>query len=841
MKKLFSLLMFCCFSLTTVFAQQTTEVRGRVTDENKQPLIGVDVVVEGTSIGVSTNDKGFYELHNVPVGKQTIVFSYLGFQTLKIRTDVAPNLSGTHTHLDVQLSEELTALQEVEVIGRKESSYKNTNSFIGTKTASALKEVPQSVGYVTKELILDQGATTVNEVVKNISGVNQNSSYNDFSIRGFRATGNRNSGNLLNGMRAQTSLWKQSSLANIERVEVIKGPASALFGNAAPGGVINRVTKKPLFENKNSITVGVGSWNTLKTYGDFTGPLNPKKTLLYRLNLGYEKTDSFRDLQGSESIIAAPSFSYIPNEKTHINVDFVYQNFNGKIDRGQSVPADGNVYSTPISRSLSAANDFLKENTLNTTIALTHKFSDHISLNAIYLNSSYSEDMLEHTQANLYYKQIGNGANAFLYADPNKVMMTANQRKRYFANNSFNTYFNFNFNTGILKHKLLVGYDYFISEQKAGSSSISAQGYLSKDKTKVVNTYTTTANVLAGSVQTPTTNVPVFDLYDPIAGNAYKDISKYIWKQNTLNPYEEYSHGVYVQEQIDISIVKLLIGLRQEWSTETLNKETTKEISRQTSAFIPRVGLVVEASENINLYSTWVKGFQPQGANIQSDPDRYGGPFDYMKSELYEVGLKTEWFNKRLSATLAVFKITQENSLEQSPKAGKADWRVPVDEESNGFELDVAGQILPNFSVVVNYAYTDARIVKLKEEGTIKDLNVQRPSTPRHAANLWTKYIFENGSLKGLGAGIGVSYASERLGQVGRRATAASYPDYTLLNAVLYYKVKDVQLQLNVNNVLNRTYWISGYDNLRNFPGAPRNINASVTYRFSEKKALTLP
>ena len=831
MKKLFSVLMFYCFSFTT-FAQQTTEVRGLVTDENKQPLIGVDVVLEGTSIGVSTNDKGFYELHNVPVGKQTIVFSYLGFQTLKIRTDVAPNPSGTHTHLDVQLSEELTALQEVEVIGRKESSYKNTNSFIGTKTASALKEVPQSVGYVTKELILDQGATTVNEVVKNISGVNQNSSYNDFSIRGFRATGNRNSGNLLNGMRAQTSLWKQSSLANIERVEVIKGPASALFGNAAPGGVINRVTKKPLFENKNSITVGVGSWNTLKTYGDFTGPLNPKKTVLYRLNLGYEKTDSFRDLQGSESIIAAPSFSYIPNEKTHINVDFVYQNFNGKIDRGQSVPADGNVYSTPISRSLSAANDFLKENTLNTTIALTHKFSDHISLNAIYLNSSYSEDMLEHTQANLYYKQIGNGANAFRYADPNKVMMTANQRKRYFANNSFNTYFNFNFNTGILKHKLLVGYDYFISEQKAGSSSISAQGYLSKDKTKVVNTYTTTANVLAGSVQTPTTNVPVFDLYDPIAGNAYKDISKYIWKQNTLTPYEEYSHGVYVQEQIDISIVKLLIGLRQEWFTETLNKETTKEISRQTSAFIPRVGLVVEASENINLYSTWVKGFQPQGTNIQSDPDRYGGPFDYMKSELYEVGLKTEWFNKRLSATLAIFKITQENSLEQSPKAGKADWRVPVDEESNGFELDVAGQILPNFSVVANYAYTDARIVKLKEEGAIKDLNVQRPSTPRHAANLWTKYIFENGSLKGLGAGIGVSYASERLGQVGRRATAASYPDYTLLNAVLYYKVKDVQLQLNVNNVLNRTYWISGYDNLRNFPGAPRNINASVTYRF---------
>ena len=769
---------------------------------------------------------------NIPLGKRTIIFNYLGFQPLKVRADITPNPSGTHTHLDVQLLEELTALQEVEVIGRKESSYKNTNSFIGTKTASALKEVPQSVGYVTKELILDQGATKVNEVVKNISGVTQYSSYNDFSIRGFRATGNRNSGNLLNGMRAQTSLWKQSSLANIERVEVIKGPASALFGNAAPGGVINRVTKKPLLSYQNSISVGVGSWNTLKTYGDFTGPLNSKKTLLYRLNVGYEKTDSFRDLQGSESLIIAPSFSYIPNEKTHLNVDFVYQNFDGKLDRGQAFPANGNLYSTPISMSMSAANDFLKEKTLNTTIALSHKFTENISFNTIYLNSTYSEDLQEHTQANLYYKQIGNGANAFRYADPNKVLMTVNLRKRFFSNNSFNNYLNFNFETGIVKHKLLIGYDYLLSEQKYGSSGAVAQGYLSKDKTKVVNTYTTTANVLAGSVQTPTTNVPVFDLENLATGNAYKDVSKYIYRQNVLNPYEEYSHGIYVQEQMDISIVKVLVGLRQEWFTELLNKGTNKEVKQETKAFIPRVGLVVEASENINLYSTWVKGFQPQGANIQSDPERYGGPFDYVKSELYEIGLKTEWFSKRLSATLSVFKITQENSLEQSPKAGKTDWRVPVDEESNGFEMDISGRIYPHWSIVANYAYTDARIVKLKEEGNIRDLDVQRPSTPRHSANIWTKFIIPKGIFKDLGIGAGVTYVGERLGQVGRRATATTYPEYTLVNGVLYYKVKDVQLQLNINNILNRTYWISGYDNLRNFPGAPRNINATVTYRF---------
>lgn len=225
-------------------------------------------------------------------------------------------------------------LQTVEVIGRNERSYKNTNSFIGTKTETPLKDIPQSIGYVTKELVRDQGATTVNDVVKNISGVSPYTFYNDFSIRGFRTTGNRNSGNLVNGMRAQTSLWKQQSLANIERVEVIKGPASALFGNAAPGGVINRVTKKPLPYNRNTVSTTVGSFNTLNTYADFTGPLDKKHTLLYRLNLGYEHTDSYRDLQENTNYIITPSFSFLPTHRTRFNVDVVYQRTDGKVDRG---------------------------------------------------------------------------------------------------------------------------------------------------------------------------------------------------------------------------------------------------------------------------------------------------------------------------------------------------------------------------------------------------------------------------------------------------------------------------------------------------------------------------
>lgn len=247
------------------------ELRGQVTDINGEPLVGATVRLMNTDLVAITGKGGFYHLTRLPKGEHTISVFRIGYEHIEKAVRFGKG-SDEHRHLDFVLAERQSDLPQVEVTGRRERSYKNSVSFIGTKTATLLKDVPQSVGYVTKELTLDQGAYSVNDVVKNISGVNPYTFYNDFSIRGFRTTGNRNSGNLLNGMRAQTSLWRQSSLATIERVEVIKGPSSALFGNASPGGVINRVTKKPLDYQRNSVSATVGSFNTLRTFGDFTGP-----------------------------------------------------------------------------------------------------------------------------------------------------------------------------------------------------------------------------------------------------------------------------------------------------------------------------------------------------------------------------------------------------------------------------------------------------------------------------------------------------------------------------------------------------------------------------------------
>ena len=797
------------------------EIRGQITDNNGNPISEATITVKGQKRAVRTKANGYFTLSELPNGETTIVVHAIGYAAQQ-RTLKLTNKS--YQGVDFVLQERSDALPTVDVMGRREQSYKNSVSFVGTKTATALKDVPQSINYVTKELILDQGAITVNDVVRNMSGVNPYSFYNDFSIRGFRATGNRNSGNLVNGMRTQTSLWRQSSLANIERVEVIKGPASALFGNAAPGGVINRVTKKPLDVARQSVTLTTGSFGTTRAYTDFTGPLNDKKTLLYRLNLGYENTDGFRDLQGLTSYIVAPSFTYRASKQTQLNIDMTYVNHQGKLDRGVAVFGDGSLFSRPISATQSAANDYLRENSVNLSFALSHRLAQGLLFNSTYLFSSYDEDLLEHSQDNAFVKKADGKDN------PSLVLMRVTQRQRHFRNNNFNNYLTWDVTTGAMKHKLLVGYDHFNTRLLPGSSYIEAGGYLlSKGGTAKTFNVKKSSDYLLDENKNPRTNVPAFDL-NSSAGNRYQDISKYIYESKDVKPSDQYTNGVYLQEQLTWHKLQLLLGARMEWFTDVTQNKNGSESKTHQHAFTPRVGLVYSVVPSTNVYATWIRGFEPQSVAVQSNPGS-GGPFDPVESELWEIGAKGEYLNKRLSVTTALFSLRQKNTLYNAGVSGQPDLMVPIGEEiSRGVEFDVSGRILPYWSIMANYAFNVAEISKAPE-GT-KDLNLQRPGTPRHSANLWTKFIVPAGMLRNLGIGVGLNGVSERKGQVGRRENVVAYPGYALLNLALYYKVQEVQIQVNLNNALNKQYYISGYDRLRSFPGAPRNINLTINYRF---------
>ena len=275
------------------------------------------------------------------------------------------------------------------------------------------------------------------------------------------------------------------------------------------------------------------------------------------MNLGYENSDTYRDLQQTKSYIVAPSFSFLPTDKTQFNADLSWQYNNGKVDRGQAIFGDGSLYSRPISSSLSAANDYLHENLMNVTLSLTHKFNQHLTFNSIYLNSSYDEDLREHNQATAYVT-LADGTT-----DPAQVLMQCLIRKRHFRNNSFNNYLTWTTRTWGISHKVLVGYDYFQTNLKPGSSQMLASGYLKKDGTTSTKyTVKTKDQFVLDADGNPVPNVPAFNLTTN-SGNAILDISKYVFVSSNISPYEQYSHGVYVQEQMDAGFLKLLVGLRQ--------------------------------------------------------------------------------------------------------------------------------------------------------------------------------------------------------------------------------------------------------------------------------------
>jgi iron complex outermembrane receptor protein len=832
MKGIYTLALFLLVGFNAI--SQVATVKGTVKNEKGDTLTSASVFVKGKKIGTVTTSTGEYELVNLKPGSYTIHVSLIGYVLAGEKITLAEGETKT---LDFILKETTYELQQVEITGRRETGYKNTTSFIGSKTATPLKDVPQAVSYVTKELMQDQAAARVGDVVKNFSGVNQFTANNDIAIRGFRIFAG-NGTMLVNGLRANASFWKQPPANYLERVEVIKGPVSALFGNASPGGTINRVTKKPLDQPKKSISFITGSFNTFRALADVTGPMNESKTLLYRLNIAYENSQSFRDLQFEKNIVVAPSISFLPNEKTRLNFDLVYNKSNSRVDRGQSA-FENDLYSTPISLSLNAVNDHLNEEQYNITTSLTHNFTSNTSFNIAYIRTSYTEDLFEHRSNNTYAR------DKFAKPVPFLIERQVFDRDSRELNDNLSAYFTHNMNTGILEHKIVAGYDYAQTKLPVGAAQLTALGYIKKDGTAAPYSRKDSANFVTinyttkyeGRDTTLTILKPNVAVYD-LAKNEHnmEDASKYQYApafNDATTPKLNYLHGAYIQDQITFGRLQALVGLRYEWFIDKRGYATSAEKAVTQTALLPRLGLVYTITKNINAYALYTQGYNPQTAAAQSSPTS-GGPFDPLESKMVEAGFKSDWFNKRLSVTTSVYQIEQINALYPAPPPAP-NYIVPSDsviqigkEESKGFEFEVVGQIADNWNVVLNYAYNDAKL--LDAGGTDKNfLGQQKPNAPRHMGNFWTKYSFKNRALRGLGIGVGGNFVTKRFLSLNQAQTV---PGYELLNAALYYKIDKFQIQFNLNNVLDKTYWVGGYDYVRLFPGAPRNWLATVAYTF---------
>ncbi|QES88657.1 TonB-dependent siderophore receptor [Rhizosphaericola mali] len=816
MKFLFAFIatIFICTFISTAQAQDSLIIHGIVYDENGNGLPFTTINLDNQHQSIVSDSLGNFNFRT-SIGMHLLKFICVGYNEFSERYNFKKN---EENHLEITLDPNISKMQDVEVIGRKEKSYRSSSSFVGTKTSTPIKLVPQSISYVTKETLDDQLAFKTSDAIKNISGVNQFSyNNNDFVLRGFRA-----SNTLINGLRISTRGWSQNLLPYVERVEVIKGPASALFANTDPGGTINTVTKKPLDNARKSISFVTGSYNTYRMTTDFTGPMNQNKTLLYRLNLAYQNTQSFRVLQDAEAFVIAPSFSFVPNEKTRVNFDLVYQYNKGRLDRGQPIfGASGgtDLYSTPVSFAIGRKNDFQNELNLFSTISLQHQLSKNISFNASYLKSMYQEDLLEHRTNNKYaVDSLGNEIPTLM-----GMSTIRRQRKNYVDN--LTAYFNFNFETGPFEHNILVGYDHIQEVFPLGNSTYNASGFLSADGKSTISSFNPKKPELYQYKNgIPVPNVPYFDLQNP--DYSISEISRYINVSAMETPSKYFVNGVYLQEQLRWGNLRALIGFRQEFYTDVENYTKKAEKNIQQKAFIPRFGLVYTPIEPVSFYATYTQGYQPQTASIIGDTATYGGPFDPLRSKMIEGGAKMAFFNNKLSVTVAAYRIEQNNILVNGNIPDKPDGLRQIGQQvAKGFELETYGSINRNLNITANFSYNIAKVTKSDNE---EEVGTIMPNAPKSQGNIWAKYNVSKGYFNGLGIGLGANYATKR----NTNSAILVLPSYWIGNAALYYQIDKFKIQANFNNILNKTYWVGGFDFNRLFPGMPRNYMISIGYTF---------
>ncbi len=813
------------FFLTVAFStgaqnRQTGSVKGIIKTADGSPAEYINIILKGTSKGAVTNGKGEFEINRVAPGQYILTASFVGLKSMEQPVEIK---SGEATSIpEIILQENTNQLNEVVVTGFKERSYQNESSSIASKSPTPLKDIPQAVSYVTKELIQDRKAFRITDVVKNISGVNQESITGDLMIRGFGTGSNV----MINGLRISKG-WTPTLISNLERVEVIKGANSALYGYSDPGGTMNSVTKKPLDVSQQGISISTGSFSTIRAEGDFTGPVNESKTLLYRFNLAYQDAGSFRDLQERKDILIAPSVSFIPNDKTRIDLDLIYSSIDGRVDRGQPLMGgvDGRslLYSTPISLIATYSNSYNKEQGLSFLASLNHKFTKSISFNTSFITYTYDRDYLEHRVNNIYAPDVdGNEL-------PTLVEMRLQRGTQKNTNFNMMSYFNLDLHTGPVKHTVLVGYDFAQQATPAGSWQTSLAGaYRIADNTKALSSYNPGKPelYLFDEDGNPVPNMPHFDLTNPTY--TPQEISNYFTAVTQRDRTLYYTSGIYIQDQVKFGKLQMLLGLRKEFYTDFENYKKDDEKKVTQTSLIPRVGLVYSLTKSINLYGTYVEGFQPQTASVIGDPEIYGGPFDPLTSNMIEFGAKSEWLNKRLTVTTALYRIEQNNILISAFDPVNPELLEQRGQEvSKGVEVDINGKILPNLAISANYAYNDIIITKSDDQelvGTGKEFS------PNHMGGAWIRYSIDKGLMDGVGIALGSNFVAE---QTTSQYADIILPSYTVFDAALFYKVEKVRLSLNVNNLTDKTYWIGrGRSSVTVNPGAPRNFLFSVGYTF---------
>ncbi|MBW4693421.1 MAG: TonB-dependent receptor [Lyngbya sp. HA4199-MV5] len=675
-----------------------------------------------------------------------------------------------------------TPEEELVVTGAGQRSYFVPNATAGTRTDTPLRDVPQSIQVIPQQIIREQQVTRLDEALRNVSGVtatNFAGGFTDFTIRGFSGAPI-----LRDGFRQYDFFQSIPETANLERIEVLKGPASILYGEIQPGGAINVVSKKPLSNPFYEAELQVGSRGFVRPRIDFSGPITADSKLLYRVNALFQNDDGFRGFdQNTQRTFVAPVLTWKISDRTDLTFELGYINDKRPLDAGLVAVGTG-VVKVPRDRVTNEPADESEQKFFNIGYNFEHRFSNNWKIN----------------NAFRFFKQrfISDFYFPIAFDETTRDLLRIfTTRDLDFRTYSLQTNVTGKFNTGSIAHTLLFGVD--LSRQ--------------------------TERFFGGLDLSSST---VLNIFDPIYGASPRPnladipvLANDLTSQNRL--------GIFLQDQVALlDNVKLLAGVRYDTVKQTRQRDPNffnpinSESTQNNDAVTPRVGLVYQPIPELSLYGSYSRSFNPNSGTTVS-----GAFLEPEKGRGYEFGVKAELLRSKLFATLAYYNITKQNVATADPV--NPDFSIATGEQrSRGVEFDLSGEILPGWNIIAAYAYTDAEITK----DSAIPIGNRLVGVSKNNASLWTTYTIQSGNLQGLGVGFGFNYVGNREGDLGNSYRLG---DYFVTNAAIFYRKNNYRLAVNIKNLFNIDYFVASNSGSRTSgiePGAPLTVIGSFSVEF---------
>ena len=678
-------------------------------------------------------------------------------------------------------------LDAVQVHGRAQTLYRVDDATVGTRTDTPLALVPQSIQVVPRELIEDQAARQITDLYRSISGISF-FSYAGVTLRGFRQENV-----LYDGMRGDPYAgFSVPQLFNIDRVEVLKGPAGALYGGGDAGGVINYVTRKPKATAERRIELQAGNNDFRAASIDATGPVNAAGSVRYRAGLYGDTEQGVRWNADSESVIGDASLAFDVGDTGELTLQFtdITQNLGGNRLRG--VPVDDNgSFLTDRRWNHNEASDFLD---MRAKVALVqYRFSPDSNLDV-----DFGARWFENNEHQIYHEPMG-------LIDRNRdgvpEWMTRQLRNQIRDNDAFTANGNavWRFNTGSIGHKLLFGADVY--QQDADFTAQTANS----------------ADLARGAGP-----VPGIDLFNPVYGaSSWRDynLAALPWRSTSTRSKR---YGGYLQDELALTPRwHVLAGLRWDGFKDDDRIAGTTVDGNDISW---RLGSTYTVREGINVYANIASGFMPQNAANQSA--EAGGPFDAERSRQWEVGLKS-LLAERVTLNLAAYRIDRSNIVQATGEIidGVNQLAALGLVRSTGMELDLLADVTERWVLNLTYAYNDARVKDAGSDGITNASGDRFANAPQNKLGLWTRYELPaiNSAV-----GFGADYVDERVSLDGQRVKP-----YTVFDMSWKTQWQQWQFQANVKNLFDKVYAASGFTGRTgHFPGEPRRVYVQAAYAF---------